>query len=1342
MLSPISCPGAKKGIPAPSRIRPPTSVSSTGGQPASAAVARSTSSASLGCEAISRSLSNASSASNLASETEAERGPAAACSAGDTNATVINHHQQLLDAATASDSINPSDILTHDVDDFIIGDRVWVNGSKPGYIQFIGETKFAPGDWAGVVLDEPIGKNDGAVSGVRYFQCEPRRGVFARPQRLSRYPTTVTALSGGPSESTLIQESPGKSVTTRTVVRPCSPATAGRTTPNSPRAVITNTESVAVDHGLRIGDRVIVNASSGFKAGTLRYIGTTEFAQGHWCGVELDEPTGKNDGSVNGKRYFACRSKYGLFAPVHKVAREGGHTTTTVHTTTRTTKITSPPRLLSRTGSRESVASVTSNISSTSTSSKNSLTAARQLQQRQNLKPRLGVTALAERASATGQQQQQQISQQQTSTGSNSQDALREKEEHIEQLLKERDLEQTEIARVTAHREKAEAELHALQADYTKATEASAAEQAALRRRLAELEREQDESKKKFEDLQFELEELQIITVETERERQDLVKKVGDLQTALNAAVSGNGSDVSSQANLRIIELEAVHRQQMEDIKKKLEDAREKLKAVKDMRENDNNSHKETEKAISLKQEQLKTLNNELSNSRRECESLRAKVEQLESELFEMAEKNQDTRSDEIEELRSKLTESDRKLIEERQSLLKTQTERTDLLTQCDIFENQIKELQRTNDNLQQDLGRITSDHERLSAELRDEIDVLRNKLQVPTSEISDLEEKMKDQEDKMSSMKSKISELLNEKESLSNELETSHLELETKKKYYEATIKKVEQERESLRVAMENTTAGLKTELNNLKALLDQTLKDGDGVQERLTAANAELKELRLREAKILCDLENTQGTLASAISETEMLRGDFGHLKVCLAEIDRKKVKAERELEKESDRRQLLEQKLIHVETLLINEKEASKRRLDDVEESLERSRQLAGAQSTASQAALKRLQEEKDDVDRQVDQLRRSVRDYQEQLDEEKRCGKRLEESNSQLGEQLESLRKLVESTATDKDRDLGLLLAQLEEKRRYEDKLQGELVDAINDSERLRREHSEQRKQLEDMKCQLDKKSEQLIRAEKSLRKNEADRKEQVLNFKGQMEGLRNEFDRYRRTLEEQLKSTAITSSEIEGQRELVEQLHRQLSVKEAEARESGDEVAALHMRIKDLEKSLELQRIKNENLQQQNQQARMQNRSQRSNSPTKKFPFGDGIAADEDKDSQIDFLNSIIVDMQRKNDEYRARIQVLETTGPTDFKPSIADMSSTLERPSIKRTVVRVPRTFCDICEVFDLHETEDCPRQASYVIEASSHSHHGGPKGISSRPYCDNCETFGHTEADCDIEEF
>ena len=47
---------------------------------------------------------------------------------------------------------------------------------QAGVVAFIGETKFAPGDWAGVVLDEAVGKNDGSVQGVRYFQTETNKG--------------------------------------------------------------------------------------------------------------------------------------------------------------------------------------------------------------------------------------------------------------------------------------------------------------------------------------------------------------------------------------------------------------------------------------------------------------------------------------------------------------------------------------------------------------------------------------------------------------------------------------------------------------------------------------------------------------------------------------------------------------------------------------------------------------------------------------------------------------------------------------------------------------------------------------------------------------------------------------------------------------------------------------------------------------------------------------------------------------------------------------------------------------------------------------------------------------
>ncbi len=79
-------------------------------------------------------------------------------------------------------------ILTANTDSFKVGQHVYVDGVKPGRIQYIGETKFGPGDWAGVVLDERLGRNDGSVGKVRYFQCEPGYGVFSRLFRLTAEP--------------------------------------------------------------------------------------------------------------------------------------------------------------------------------------------------------------------------------------------------------------------------------------------------------------------------------------------------------------------------------------------------------------------------------------------------------------------------------------------------------------------------------------------------------------------------------------------------------------------------------------------------------------------------------------------------------------------------------------------------------------------------------------------------------------------------------------------------------------------------------------------------------------------------------------------------------------------------------------------------------------------------------------------------------------------------------------------------------------------------------------------------------------------------------------------------
>ncbi|XP_046734684.1 kinesin-like protein KIF13A isoform X3 [Diprion similis] len=69
-----------------------------------------------------------------------------------------------------------------------------------------------------------------------------------------------------------------------------------------------------------IGESVLVRPYS--SSGVIAYVGATEFASGNWIGVELDAPTGKNDGTVQGHRYFTCRPKYGIFVKVDKLIQD------------------------------------------------------------------------------------------------------------------------------------------------------------------------------------------------------------------------------------------------------------------------------------------------------------------------------------------------------------------------------------------------------------------------------------------------------------------------------------------------------------------------------------------------------------------------------------------------------------------------------------------------------------------------------------------------------------------------------------------------------------------------------------------------------------------------------------------------------------------------------------------------------------------------------------------------------------------------------------------------------------------------------------------------------------
>lgn len=137
---------------------------------------------------------------------------------------------------------------------------------------------------------------------------EKQRGVIKRPPR----PSSCIL----PAEQSIIEESMKRNSLDLT--------TAGEeeieiddslsTCSFGSRADLDRLQEVPVPSWIVIGESVIVTPSKGSqKTGVVQFIGSVEFAAGPWIGVELDLPEGKNDGSVNGIRYFKCRPRHGVF---------------------------------------------------------------------------------------------------------------------------------------------------------------------------------------------------------------------------------------------------------------------------------------------------------------------------------------------------------------------------------------------------------------------------------------------------------------------------------------------------------------------------------------------------------------------------------------------------------------------------------------------------------------------------------------------------------------------------------------------------------------------------------------------------------------------------------------------------------------------------------------------------------------------------------------------------------------------------------------------------------------------------------------------------------------------
>ncbi|XP_039604276.1 CAP-Gly domain-containing linker protein 4-like isoform X6 [Polypterus senegalus] len=244
-----------------------------------------------------------------------------------------------------------------------LGDRVIIAGQKVGTLRFCGATEFAGGQWAGVELDEPEGKNNGAVGGIRYFRCPPNHGIFAPLSKITRVsdrketlmkcstpkgsmPVRVPKIDlshvtskvnsgsasipfsscSSSSTSSLDVKVPMNSKQKQTNPRLQNVSRTRRSMPALLRStggqrIFSMGSVLSEESNIQVGDRVLV---AGQRIGVVRFHGKTSFAPGFWYGVELDKPSGKNDGSVGTVRYFNCPPKHGVFAPPSRVQRVHG----------------------------------------------------------------------------------------------------------------------------------------------------------------------------------------------------------------------------------------------------------------------------------------------------------------------------------------------------------------------------------------------------------------------------------------------------------------------------------------------------------------------------------------------------------------------------------------------------------------------------------------------------------------------------------------------------------------------------------------------------------------------------------------------------------------------------------------------------------------------------------------------------------------------------------------------------------------------------------------------------------------------------------------------------------
>jgi len=508
-----------------------------------------------------------------------------------------------------------------------------------------------------------------------------------------------------------------------------------------------------------------------------------------------------------------------------------------------------------------------------------------------------------------------------------------------------------------------------------------------------------------------------------------------------------------------------------------------------------------------------------------------------------------------------------------------------------------------------------------------------------------------------------------------------------------------------------EEEAAFLKEELENKTDELEEATADLDIKEASFSNENKELLELHQVEVEEL-------------ISKNEAINADIGNLQEKIvrqkAEFDSKMDNIIKERKEEvNNLKDTLSEKERNAMDL-----EAKIKSLEEQNSSLEST--ITSESSMATQK-MEKLSNENEELRRNKYELQSSVnnvsteRDHIVHLNED--LGIRIVESERQVQEfrsQYESL--------TQEYKKQQLMLIEKEEKTLLDLGSIEEMQKAI-DAEALRvdelqvalGETESERDRLLGKVGNLETSNNELIKTHDINEKLE----EEINDLQKKNEFLFEEIAREKLRLEAKLETLAEQLDEKTKECSISSFQLTQLESENSQLNGYKRSVLMLEQEKRDLESQLA--------------QVTVESRKRVVKSPSPASTIDSNLNEDQEAlKGQIEFLNSVIVDMHGKNDELKNKLELYESAGILD------DTAEFYFNGVSSRQAA--PRLFCDICDEFDVHDTEECPTQSMMAGHADSpekdedHSKHGSKRGVS-REYCETCEIFGHQTQDCNEGE-